>query len=46
MAFTSGLNEILMIASVVAFVGAVLGFALVRPRDFVAPQAEAAPAAA
>jgi EmrB/QacA subfamily drug resistance transporter len=48
-AFTSALNEILLIGAVIAFVGAALGFALVRSRDFVAqgePQAQPAPAAA
>jgi predicted MFS family arabinose efflux permease len=49
-AFTSALNEILLIASVIAFVGAVLGVALVRAQDFVpqGPQQEpeAAPVAA
>jgi EmrB/QacA subfamily drug resistance transporter len=34
-AFISGLNEILLVAAIVAFSGAVLGFALVRRRDFV-----------
>jgi EmrB/QacA subfamily drug resistance transporter len=36
-AFTSGFNEILVIAAIVSFVGAILGFALVRSRDFVQP---------
>jgi len=35
-AFISGLNEILLVAAFVAFAGAVLGFVLVRRRDFVA----------
>ncbi len=35
-AYISGLNEILLIAAIVAFVGAALAFALVRRRDFVA----------
>jgi len=41
-AFVSGLNEILLISSVVAFAGALLGFLLVRSSDFVtaAPQPE------
>jgi len=40
-AFTSGFNEIILIASVLSFVGAALGFFLVRSRDFVqAPSAE------
>jgi EmrB/QacA subfamily drug resistance transporter len=34
-AFIDGLNEILIVAAVVALVGAILGFALVRRRDFV-----------
>ena len=34
-AFVSGLNQILVVAAIVAFVGAVAGFALVRRRDFV-----------
>jgi EmrB/QacA subfamily drug resistance transporter len=43
-AFVSGLNEILLIGSIVAFLGAALGLALVRSSDFVAssPEAEAA----
>jgi EmrB/QacA subfamily drug resistance transporter len=32
--FVSGLNEILLVAAVVAFAGAVLSFVLVRSRDF------------
>jgi EmrB/QacA subfamily drug resistance transporter len=35
-AFISGFNEILLVAAVVALVGAMAGFALVRSRDFVA----------
>src|SRR5918999_540828 len=35
-AFIDGLNEILIVGAVVAFVGAILAFALVRRRDFVA----------
>ena len=35
-AFVSGFNEIILIAAIVSFVGAALGFALVRSRDFVA----------
>jgi EmrB/QacA subfamily drug resistance transporter len=35
-AFVSGLNEILLVAAFVAFAGAVLAFALVRQKDFVA----------
>ena len=34
-AYVSGLNEILLVAAIVSFVGAGLGFALVRRRDFV-----------
>ena len=37
-AFIDALNEILIVAAVVAFVGGVLSFALVRSRDFVARQ--------
>jgi MFS family permease len=52
-AFTSALNEIFLIGAVIAFVGAVLGFALTRSSDFVPfgppqpePDAEPAPVAA
>ncbi|HEX8752412.1 MAG TPA: MFS transporter [Solirubrobacterales bacterium] len=46
-AFVSGFNEIILIAAVLSFVGAGLGFALVRSRDFVQPtEAAAEPAAA
>jgi EmrB/QacA subfamily drug resistance transporter len=48
-AFISGFNEILLVGAIVALIGAVAGFALVRSRDFVAvPEGEAAaePAAA
>jgi EmrB/QacA subfamily drug resistance transporter len=48
-AFISGFNEILLVGGIVALVGAVCGFALVRSRDFVVhPSGEAAtePAAA
>jgi predicted MFS family arabinose efflux permease len=41
-AFTSAFNEILLIGALIAFVGAALGFALVRSSDFVA---QAQPAA-
>jgi EmrB/QacA subfamily drug resistance transporter len=34
-AFVSGFNEIILIASILSFIGAALGFFLVRPRDFV-----------
>jgi EmrB/QacA subfamily drug resistance transporter len=40
-AFISGLNEILLIGAIIAFIGAALGFALVRSSDFVAAPAEA-----
>jgi len=45
-AFVSGFNEILLIGAVLSFVGAALGFALVRSRDFVksTPEPEAAEA--
>ncbi len=36
-AFVSGFNEILLIAAILSFVGAALGFVLVRSRDFVQP---------
>jgi MFS family permease len=42
-AFVGGLNDILVYAAIVAFVGAVLAAALTRPRDFIAHGA--APAA-
>ncbi len=43
-AFVSGFNEILLIGAILSFVGAALGFALVRSSDFVAtaPVPEAA----
>ncbi len=41
-AFTSGLNEILLIGGLLSFTGAVLGFALTRASDFV-PQGESEP---
>jgi EmrB/QacA subfamily drug resistance transporter len=44
-AFVSGLNAILVVAAVVLFAGAVLAFALVRRKDFVASEA-AVPAGA
>ncbi len=45
-AFVSGFNEILLIGAILSFVGAALGFALVRAGDFVqsAPEPEAAEA--
>ena len=46
-AFISALNEILLVATIVAFAGAVLGMTLVRSKDFAhGAEAEAAPAAA
>lgn len=36
-AFVSGFNEIILIASILSFIGAALGFFLVRSRDFVQP---------
>jgi hypothetical protein len=45
-AFISGFNEILAIAAILAFVGAGVGFLLVRRRDFVAFPAAAEPAPA
>jgi EmrB/QacA subfamily drug resistance transporter len=42
-AFVSGFNEIIMVAAVLSFLGAALGFFLVRSRDFVAaPSTDAA----
>jgi MFS family permease len=41
-AFVSGFNEILLIAAIISFVGAALGFALVRSADFVQPAGDAA----
>jgi EmrB/QacA subfamily drug resistance transporter len=41
-AFVSGFNEILLIGAVVCLVSAVLGFVLVRPRDFAQSPADAA----
>ncbi len=38
-AFTSALNEILLIAAVIIFAGAILGFALVRSEDLTEPGA-------
>jgi EmrB/QacA subfamily drug resistance transporter len=46
-AFTSALNEIMIVGAVIAFVGAGLGFVLTRSQDFVPhgqPDAAAAPA--
>jgi type II secretory pathway pseudopilin PulG len=45
--FISALNEILLVATIIAFTGAVLGTLLVRSKDFAhGAEAEAAPAAA
>ncbi len=42
-AFISGLNEILLIGAILSFAGAILGFTLVRRKDFfAAPQPETA----
>jgi EmrB/QacA subfamily drug resistance transporter len=43
-AFVSGFNDILLIGAVVAFIGAALGFALVRSKDFVTSSPEQEPA--
>jgi predicted MFS family arabinose efflux permease len=40
--YISGLNEVIMIAAILAFVGAVGSFVLIRQRDFVAVQAHGA----
>jgi EmrB/QacA subfamily drug resistance transporter len=45
-AFTSALNDLLMLAAIVAFTGAVLSAVLTRPRDFVTHAAVAPEAAA
>ena len=45
-AFSSTLNHLMDIGAVVAFVGAVGAFALVRQRDFIVPTAASAPPAA
>ena len=45
-AFVSGFNEIILISAVLSFIGATLGFFLVRSRHFVqATSSEAQPAA-
>jgi hypothetical protein len=41
-AFASGLNVLFVISAIVAFAGAVLGALLVRERDFVGHQQQAA----
>ena len=38
-AFVSGFNEIILISAIICFVGAALGFVLVRSEDFVQPTA-------
>jgi EmrB/QacA subfamily drug resistance transporter len=38
LAFTSALNEILIIGAAITFVGALAGYLLIRDRDFVVPQ--------
>ena len=43
-AFVSGFNEIILIAAILSFAGAALGFLLVRPKDFVQPTDGAAAA--
>jgi hypothetical protein len=40
--FTDGLNDILLVAAVTAFAGAVLSFVLIRGRDFGASEYEVA----
>jgi EmrB/QacA subfamily drug resistance transporter len=42
--FVSGFNEILLIGAIIAFIGAALGFALVRSKDFVTAPPEKSPA--
>ena len=42
-AYIDGFNEILVVAAVLALVGAVLALLLVRQRDFVTFPADAAP---
>jgi predicted MFS family arabinose efflux permease len=42
-AFTSSLDELLLIAALISFVGAALAFPLIRQRDFVQTQAEGEP---
>ena len=36
-AFVSGMNEILVIGAIICFIGAILGFLLIRSEDFVQP---------
>jgi MFS family permease len=42
-AFTGALNDLFLVAAVVAFIGAVFGALLIRGSDFVVAQAQAAP---
>jgi EmrB/QacA subfamily drug resistance transporter len=42
-AFTSSLNELLLVAAIVSFAGGVFAFVLIRQRDFVQPGTEAGP---
>jgi EmrB/QacA subfamily drug resistance transporter len=42
--FTGALNDLFLIAAIVAFAGSVLSFALIRQRDFIASHAGAPPA--
>jgi MFS family permease len=41
--FTDGMNDILLVAAIVAFAGAILSFALIRGKDFIASEAAGAP---
>ena len=43
-AFTGSLNDLLLVAAIVSFVGALLAFVLIRQRDFVQVGAEQGPA--
>ncbi len=45
-AFTGSLNELLLVAAIVSFAGALCAFALIRQRDFVHAESEPAPAPA
>jgi EmrB/QacA subfamily drug resistance transporter len=42
-AFTSSLNELLLVAAIVSFAGGMFAFLLIRQRDFVQPGTEAGP---
>jgi hypothetical protein len=44
-AFTGALNDLFLVAAVVAFIGALLGALLIRGSDFVVAEAQAAPSA-